>query len=133
MFWLGVSCLHAVHRLDISSESPDMGGVPGGRALFTPLKDKDWAHDLAAAADVAVVGWFDERFADRAVEIGRRVVFRAAGEAPTCEVRQSSVLRPPAVSCILQVLVPVPPPPSAARRRARLPECKELTVTVQTA
>ena len=79
-----------------------MGGAPGGRALFAPLKEKDWAHDVAAAADVALAGRFDERFADRAVEIGRRVVFRAAGEAPTCEVRQSSVLRPPAVSCSLQ-------------------------------
>jgi phosphate uptake regulator len=60
--------------------------VPGSPIL----KEKDWAHDVAAAVDVAVVGRFDERFADRAVEIGRRVVFRAAGEAPTCELRQSS-------------------------------------------
>jgi phosphate uptake regulator len=67
-----------------------MGGVPGGRALFTPLKEKDWAHDVAAAADVALLGRFYERCADRAVEIGRRVVFQAAGEAPTCGVRESS-------------------------------------------
>jgi hypothetical protein len=54
------------------------------------LKEKDCAHDVAAAADVALRGRFYERFADRTVEIGRRVVFQAAGEALTCEVRQSS-------------------------------------------
>ena len=36
------------------------------------------------------VGRFYERFADHAVEIGRRVIFQATGEAPACEVRQSS-------------------------------------------
>jgi hypothetical protein len=61
-----------------------------GRALFTLQKEKDWAHDMAAAADVALLGRSYERFADRTVEIGHRVVLRAAGEAPTCEVRQSS-------------------------------------------
>lgn len=57
-----------------------MGNAPTGHALFTLLKETDWAHNVAAAADVALLGRFYGRFADCAVEIGRRVVFRAAGE-----------------------------------------------------
>ena len=49
--------------------------------LFALLKDKEWAHGVAAAVDVALLGRFYERFADHAVEIGRRVVFQATGEA----------------------------------------------------
>ena len=36
---------------------------------------------VAAAVDVTLLGRFYERFADHAVEIGRRVVFEATGEA----------------------------------------------------
>ncbi|MGA7051628.1 MAG: phosphate signaling complex protein PhoU [Mycobacterium sp.] len=50
--------------------------------LFSLLKDKEWAHGVAAAVDVALLGRFYERFADHAVEIGRRVVFQATGETP---------------------------------------------------
>jgi len=50
--------------------------------LFALLKDKEWAHGVAAAIDVALLGRFYERFADHAVEIGRRVVFQATGETP---------------------------------------------------
>ena len=50
--------------------------------LFALLKDKEWAHGVAAAVDVALLGRFYERFADHAVEIGRRVVFQATGETP---------------------------------------------------
>ena len=49
--------------------------------LFALFKDKEWAHGVAAAIDVALLGRFYERFADHAVEIGRRVVFQATGEA----------------------------------------------------
>jgi len=49
--------------------------------LFTLLKDKEWAHDVAAAVDVALLGRFYERFADHAVEIGRRIIFQATGTA----------------------------------------------------
>jgi phosphate transport system protein len=50
--------------------------------LFTVLTEQEWAHSVAAAVDVALLGRFYERFADHAVEIGRRVIFQATGETP---------------------------------------------------
>jgi phosphate transport system protein len=50
------------------------------RHLFTILMDKQWKHGVASAVDVTLLGRFYERFADHAVEIGRRVVFQATGE-----------------------------------------------------
>lgn len=35
-----------------------------------------------SARDVALLGRFYERFADHAVEIGRRVIFQATGKIP---------------------------------------------------
>lgn len=49
------------------------------RHLFTVLMDKKWAHGVASAVDITLLGRFYERFADHAVEIGRRVVFEATG------------------------------------------------------
>jgi phosphate transport system protein len=49
--------------------------------LFSVLMDKEWKHGVAAAVDVTLLGRFYERFADHAVEIGRRVAFEATGEA----------------------------------------------------
>ena len=49
--------------------------------LFRVLMDREWKHGAAAAVDVTLLGRFYERFADHAVEIGRRVVFEATGEA----------------------------------------------------
>jgi phosphate transport system protein len=49
--------------------------------LHSVLMDKEWKHGVAAAVDVTLLGRFYERFADHAVEIGRRVVFEATGEA----------------------------------------------------
>lgn len=48
--------------------------------LFTLIGDASWNHGHIAAADVALLGRFYERFADHAVEIARRVVFEATGE-----------------------------------------------------
>jgi phosphate transport system protein len=48
--------------------------------LFSVLMDKEWKHGVAAAVDVTLLGRFYERFADHAVEIGRRVIFQATGE-----------------------------------------------------
>jgi phosphate transport system protein len=48
--------------------------------LFTLLKEREWAHGVASAVDVALLGRFYERFADHAVEIARRVIFQATGE-----------------------------------------------------
>lgn len=51
--------------------------------LFILLKEKDWEHGVATAVDVTLLGRFYERFADHAVEIGRRVIFQATGQNPT--------------------------------------------------
>jgi phosphate transport system protein len=50
--------------------------------LFTVLMDKRWTHGVAAAVDVTLLGRFYERFADHAVQIGRRVVFEVTGTPP---------------------------------------------------
>jgi phosphate transport system protein len=52
------------------------------RQLFAVLMDREWKHGVPAAVDVALLGRFYERFADHAVEIGRRVVFQATGTLP---------------------------------------------------
>ena len=49
------------------------------RQLFTALMDHEWKHGVPAAVDVALLGRFYERFADHAVEVGRRVVFQVIG------------------------------------------------------
>ncbi len=55
------------------------------RHLFTVLMDREWRHGVAAAVDVTLLGRFYERFADHAVEIGRRVIFLATGTLPSSE------------------------------------------------
>lgn len=50
------------------------------RHLFSVLMDREWKHGVAAAVDVTLLGRFYERFADHAVEIGRRVIFQATGK-----------------------------------------------------
>ncbi len=52
------------------------------RHLFTLLIDCKWQDGISSAVDVALLGRFYERFADHAVEIGRRVVFEATGGLP---------------------------------------------------
>jgi phosphate transport system protein len=52
------------------------------RGLFGLLTDLRWAHGTASAVDVVLLGRFYERFADHAVEIARRIVFRSTGRAP---------------------------------------------------
>jgi phosphate transport system protein len=52
------------------------------RHLFTVLMDRDWKHGVAAAVDVTLLGRFYERFADHAVEVGRRVIFQVTGKHP---------------------------------------------------
>jgi phosphate transport system protein len=51
------------------------------RQLFGLLMDPEWKHGIAAAVDVTLLGRYYERFADHAVEIGRRVIFQATGSA----------------------------------------------------
>jgi phosphate transport system protein len=50
--------------------------------LFTVLMDREWDHGVASAVDITLLGRFYERFADHAVEIGRRVIFQVTGENP---------------------------------------------------
>jgi len=52
------------------------------RHLFTLLIDHKWQDGVGSAVDVALLGRFYERFADHAVEIGRRVVFEETGGLP---------------------------------------------------
>jgi phosphate transport system protein len=55
----------------------------GHRQLFTVLIDREWRNGVCSAVDVALLGRFYERFADHAVEIGRRVIFEATGGLPS--------------------------------------------------
>lgn len=52
------------------------------RWLFTLLMDHKWQDGVCSAVDVALLGRYYERFADHAVEIGRRVVFEETGGLP---------------------------------------------------
>ena len=52
------------------------------RHLFTLLIDQEWQDGVCSAVDVALLGRFYERFADHAVEIGKRVVFETTGGLP---------------------------------------------------
>jgi phosphate transport system protein len=73
------------------SPDPDKAGRLGDeddavdaahRHLFTLLIDHKWQDGVGSAVDVALLGRYYERFADHAVEIGRRVVFEATGGMP---------------------------------------------------
>lgn len=50
--------------------------------LFVVLADEGWGHGTATAVDVTLLGRFYERFADHAVQIGRRVIYQATGTTP---------------------------------------------------
>ncbi|MGB9304918.1 MAG: phosphate signaling complex protein PhoU [Mycobacterium sp.] len=52
------------------------------RQLFTLLIDQGWKHGIPVAVDTALLGRFYERFADHAVEVGRRVIFMVTGVLP---------------------------------------------------
>jgi phosphate transport system protein len=64
-----------MHKLDDSVDAEH-------RHLFTLLMDHKWQDGVCSAVDVALLGRYYERFADHAVEIGRRVVFEATGGLP---------------------------------------------------
>jgi phosphate transport system protein len=57
--------------------------------LFTLLIDHKWQDGVCSAVDVALLGRYYERFADHAVEIGRRVVFEETGGLPWAHGRRS--------------------------------------------
>ena len=52
------------------------------RHLFSVLLDQDWTDNIPVAVDAALLGRFYERFADHAVEVGRRVIFMVSGDLP---------------------------------------------------
>jgi len=52
------------------------------RHLFSVLMDREWKYGVEAAVDVTLLGRFYERFADHAVEIGRRGIFQATRKLP---------------------------------------------------
>lgn len=52
------------------------------RRLFSVLLDEGWTDNIPAAVDAALLGRFYERFADHAVEVGRRVIFIVSGDLP---------------------------------------------------
>lgn len=47
--------------------------------LFVVLADPQWGHSIATAVDVTLLSRYYERFADHAVEIGRRVIYQNTG------------------------------------------------------
>lgn len=49
------------------------------RDLFSVLLNHRWPFPVATAVDVTLLGRYYERFADHAVEIGRRVIFQITG------------------------------------------------------
>jgi len=53
------------------------------RHLFSVLIDREWQHSVSVGVETALLGRFYERFADHAVEIGRRVIFMDSGVLPT--------------------------------------------------
>jgi len=50
------------------------------RRLLTTLLDPSWQHGVEAAVDLALLGRFYERYADHAVNAGRRVIHLLTGE-----------------------------------------------------
>jgi phosphate transport system protein len=52
------------------------------RQLFSVLIDREWKHSVSVGVEAALLGRFYERFADHAVEIGRRVIFMRSGVLP---------------------------------------------------
>ena len=53
------------------------------RHLFSVLIDNQWKHGVPVGVETALLGRFYERFADHAVEVGRRVIFMVTGDLPT--------------------------------------------------
>ncbi|MFF3567751.1 DUF3349 domain-containing protein [Nocardia jiangxiensis] len=48
--------------------------------LLATVLGPAWDHGITAAVDMTLIGRYYERFADNAVEVGRRIVFLATGE-----------------------------------------------------
>ncbi|CPR11974.1 phosphate-transport system transcriptional regulatory protein PhoY1 [Mycobacterium bohemicum DSM 44277] len=55
------------------------------RQLFRVVLDDAWPHGTSVAVETALLGRFYERFADHAVEVGRRVIFMVTGVLPAAD------------------------------------------------
>ena len=75
-------CCRAIHEKAARLRDEDDAVDAAHRHLFTLLIDHKWQDGVCSAVDVALLGRYYERFADHAVEIGRRVVFEATGGLP---------------------------------------------------
>lgn len=64
----------------IDQEDDAMDGLH--EHLFSVLMDHSWQHGVASAVDITLLGRFYERFADHAVQVGRRVTFQVTGQHP---------------------------------------------------
>ncbi|MGH3615149.1 MAG: phosphate signaling complex protein PhoU [Pseudonocardia sp.] len=52
------------------------------RHMFTVLMDRNWAHGVGPAVDIALLARFYERYADHAVAVARRIVYVVTGRMP---------------------------------------------------
>jgi len=71
--------VEAAERLEADDEEMD----ELRRRSFRIMLGDDWAYGVEPAIDVALLGRYYERIADHAVSLGRRVVCRVTGQAPT--------------------------------------------------
>ncbi len=53
------------------------------RRLLGVLIDQEWKYGVATGVETALLARFYERFADHAVEVGRRVIFMVTGVLPS--------------------------------------------------
>ncbi|MGI5213171.1 phosphate signaling complex protein PhoU [Plantactinospora sp. CA-290183] len=58
------------------------------RQLFAVLLDDDWPYGVETAIDATLLGRFYERYADHAVNAGRRIVYLVTGEPATREPQE---------------------------------------------
>ncbi|MGH3568303.1 MAG: phosphate signaling complex protein PhoU [Pseudonocardia sp.] len=52
------------------------------RHMFTVLMNRNWAHGVGPAVDIALLARFYERYADHAVAVARRIVYVVTGRMP---------------------------------------------------
>ncbi|MEU6586944.1 phosphate signaling complex protein PhoU [Nocardia sp. NPDC046763] len=62
------------------------------RELFTTVLGPDWTDGVTAAVDLALLGRYYERFADHAVQVGRRTIFLVTGEDPQTWLKERQSL-----------------------------------------
>ena len=56
--------------------------------LCTLVSDREWQYSTREAVDVSMLARYYERYADRCVSVGRRMVFLITGLKPEAYVQQ---------------------------------------------